>query len=172
MKQRAEIFLRGACLAIFTFFCLATHVAAAQEADPASESIMQTFAPLLAEYSKIFMGDGSQDCIDFALSKNMVSPGLKGLLQKERLLSEKNDGIGNLDFDLFFNAQDNAGKPLSIVGITSQGDTAVMQVKNGFAGEKPYDFLLVKDAGRWVIDNVRYPQDGQSFSLRDILNQP
>jgi len=118
------------------------------------------------------MGDGSQDCIDFALAKNMVSPGLKSLLQKERLLSEKNDGIGNLDFDLFFNAQDNAGVPLAIVGITNQGDTAVMQVKNGFAGEKPYDFLLVKDAGRWVIDNVRYPQDGQSLSLRDILSQP
>jgi len=172
MKQCVARILRRVGFLVIAVCCCAAHAVGAQQQDPAAESIRQTFAPLLAEYSKIFLGDGSQDCIGFALSKNIVSPQLKDLLQKERLLSEKNDGIGNLDFDFFFNAQDNAGKPLSIVGIASQGDTAVMQVKNGFKGEKPYDFLLVKDAGRWVIDDVRYPQDGQSLSLRDILNQP
>jgi hypothetical protein len=38
--------------------------------------------------------------------------------------------------------------------------------------EKPYDFLLVNDSGRWVIDDVRYfVQGAEPTTLRKILTE-
>ena len=164
------IFLCLACAVAMQTFNPMRVSAASQDATDASEAIRRQFSPLLSEYSRLFMGGGEADCIDFAVKQNMVSPGLKELLLKEARFREKSQEVGHLDFDFFFNAQDSDGKPLSIVSITKAGDTYLMKVSNGFPGEKPYDFLLVNDSGRWVIDDVRYfVQGAEPTTLRKIL---
>jgi hypothetical protein len=169
MKRRNQAYCRLMCL--FFMLSLPSLALAAQAVDAgdASGVIRERYAPLLAEYSRIFMGDGALDCIGFALKNDMVSSDLKALLQKEERAREKNDGMGNLDFDFFFNAQDFGDKPLAITSVVRDGKTYVMKVDNGFPGEKPYDFILVEESGRWVIADVRYVQDGATVTLVNLL---
>jgi len=142
--------------------------ARAQAADQA-EAIRKTYAPLLEEYSRIFMGAGAPDCVDFALKKDMVSADLKARLQREQRARKKGQGVGNLDFDLFFNAQDDSGKPLTIVGVARDGAGYALKVSNGFKGALPHEFVLAEEAGRWVIADARYPDGGRTVTLKGLL---
>ena len=169
MKRRNQVFCRLMCLFFMLSLPSLALAAQAEDAKDASGAIKDRYAPLLAEYSRIFMGDGALDCIGFALKNDMVAAPLKALLLAEERARETNDGVGNLDFDFFFNAQDFGDKPLAITSVMRDGKTYVMKVNNGFPGEKPYDFILVDEAGRWVIADVRYFQNGATESLVDLL---
>ena len=133
-----------------------------------SEAILQVYKPLLAEYSRAFLKAQGSDAVGFALQKNMASSGLQKLFKAEQRLRDK-DGMGQLDFDLFFNAQDECGKPLQILGLAQEKETYLMTVTNGCKGQKPYVFVLVKESGRWVMDDARYDFDGKIVTLQDIL---
>lgn len=156
------------CVGMWLTLCGAPQWATAQAADADAESVKGVFAPLLAEYSAIFMGDGGPDCIEFALSKNMVSKELKTLLQKELATRKKND-IGNLDFDFLFSAQDHAGKPLAIVGIARKGNAYIMKVDTGFDGVDPVPYVIIKEGDRWVLDDVLFEAEGVVVPLKKML---
>ncbi|MFP5238640.1 MAG: hypothetical protein ACLGQW_02305 [Acidobacteriota bacterium] len=133
-----------------------------------SEAILQVYKPLLAEYSRLFLGSQPSEAIAFAQGKNMASSALQKLFKAEQRLRSK-DGMGRLDFDFFFNAQDGCGKPLQILGLVREKGSYLMTVSNGCKGMKPYVFVLVKESDRWVMDDARYDFDGKIVTLQDIL---
>lgn len=169
MKMSASFICFPMCVvAIFLAFAMPAG-AASQDADGVASDIRATYAPLLAEYSRIFMGNGKMDCIEFALTKDIASPSLKAMLIKEENYRKKSQSVGHLDFDFLYNAQDDSGKPLSIVSIDRLGDTYVMKVSNGFQGVAPHEVVLVNNSGRWMIEDVRYYEGKTVTTLRKIL---
>ncbi|WP_243438211.1 YbjP/YqhG family protein [Fundidesulfovibrio soli] len=170
MISRASIDFRRLafrCLVPLVCFLLAGPVHGRCAADE-SEAILQVYRPLLAEYSRLVLGVRDSEAIAFALEKNMASTALQKLFKAEQRLRNK-EGMGRLDFDLFFNAQDECGKPLRILGLTLETQVALLTVSNGCKGMKPYVFVLVKESGRWVIDDARYDVDGKIWTLQGIL---
>lgn len=155
------------CLVPLTVLLLACPIHGRCAADE-SEAILRMYRPLLAEYSRLVLGSRDSEAIAFALEKDMVSSALRKLFRAEQRLRDKED-IGRLDFDFFFAAQDDNGKPLQILGLTQEKATYLMSVTNGFEQRKPYVFVLVKESGRWVIDDVRYDFDGVRVTLQGIL---
>ncbi|WP_243312938.1 YbjP/YqhG family protein [Fundidesulfovibrio agrisoli] len=155
------------CLVPLIVLLLAVPVPGRCAADE-SEAILQVYRPLLAEYSRLFLKPQPSDPVGFALEKNMFSSALQKLFKAEQRLRNK-EGMGRLDFDLFFNAQDECGKPLKILGLAQEKDSYLMTVTNGCKGQKPYVFVLVKESGRWVMDDARYGVDGKIWTLQGIL---
>ena len=172
MKCHRKLIVGVVGCALLVLFCTTVHAASAQADDALSSDISKAYAPLLAAYSKEFMGNPSADCIAFAVKNDMVSADLKTLLLKESAYKKKTRGVGHLDFDMFFNAQDDNEVPLRIVNITPEGGSYVMKVHNGFKGTKPYGFVLVQESGRWVIDDARYENGGKTVTLKNILKKP
>jgi len=169
MQQSARGIFVGICFLALALSGPLGPAASAQTGDQTADAIRKAYAPLLEEYSRIFMGSGTPDCIGFALKKDMVSAELKALLLKEQGARKKSRGVGKLDFDLFFNAQDDSGKPLSIVGVVRDGEAYAMTVSNGFKGAAPHQLVLVRESGRWVIDDARYRVEGKAFTLKGLL---
>lgn len=155
--------------------------AAAQQDDGTAAAVKARYAAFLGEYSRL-MQSGSLDNVpgadEFAAQKNMLSRGLKELFKKDRECVERTGEVCKVDFDFLLNAQDYC-QPLEVLDIAPKDAAYVLTVTNHFEkcqdpeGGRPYEFVLVKEAGEWVIDDARYvgEMDGkkQVFTLKEML---
>jgi len=155
--------------------CLAATAARAHEADNASARIREIYAPLLAAYSNLALrpkAGSFPDAPAFALKHHLVSANLRTLLWRDQRRAEKT-GERHLDFDFLFNGQDTCEKPLKILGIFPKNNTYIMKISNGCEVkpglDQPYYFILVQEAGRWVIDDAQYTDGKTEFTLSSIL---
>lgn len=181
--KRCKISIRLAVfvLAVTWLGSFGVSAAFSQTGDVAA-SVKERYEKLLAEYSKVAMhvSKTTPSATEFSIKKNMLSKGLKALLVKDEKCAKKSGEICNLDFDFLFNAQDTC-KPLKIIDILQRDNSYAMKVSNRFEEcdaegyYKPYDFILIKEADTWVIDDIVYTRkddDGKitKDTLRDILS--
>ncbi len=146
---------------------------AATASDAAAKAILDRFTPLFAKYSKISLGpeEGWVDAVDYAIENKMISKELTDLFLKDRACQEKLQSECNLDFDFLYNAQDVCC-PLTISGVAQKDGKYQLRASNGFEGEPPYVFVVIKENGAYVIDDAIYSYEGDSYSLKELLRQP
>lgn len=105
----------------------------------------------------------------------LYSEGLKALFREEEARTPEGE-VGALDFDPFINGQDYAGMHDFKVGEPAPvaGDPDTMTDRVTFLADKRpemIDFVLVKENGGWLIDDIIHPaHDGEEgWRLSEIL---
>lgn len=131
-------------------------------ADPGS--VVETlYSPYLQPYEE-FDWQGWDE-------SQLRSAGLNALYEKDRIESAGN--IGRLDFDPYVNGQDYLVTDVIIGEPAVTGDTASVTVSlRNF--DQPLDvvFYLVREDGRWKIDDMENSGTEYPYRLRAILEAP
>ena len=172
-NRRASIQLVGIVIACAVAFCSPAFASDAED----MQQINDLYSRLLATYSENCIAKDSLEsgCTDvvFANKNNMLSSSLKALLANDAKRAKKN-GIGSLDFGFLINGQDYCKAPLRIVSLKKVDNGYVMNVNNGCKREKnynpSYDFTLINESGRWVIDDAAY-YNAKKLTLKGILKK-
>ena len=152
---------------LFACVCLLPPSNAFAQAPDNSAAIKQRYTDVLHEYLRLQDDLKAPDAVVFARKNKIISTQLSQLMLRDESRAAKR-GIGKVDFDFLLNAQDSPEK-LDVTGIEKENDGWRLSVDNGSQG-KPFVLVLINENGRWVIDDVLYPQGkGKPISLRGLL---
>ncbi len=101
-----------------------------------------------------------------------LSPRLGALLDAAIANSHKHDApVTGLDFAWQLNAQDSEPgfeKTLKIAQTARSADSATVRASFYNGREEELDYLLLRQNGRWVVDDILYLK-GEATSLSDML---
>jgi hypothetical protein len=95
---------------------------------------------------------------------------LSALIQKN-LVGPPNGDVGNLDFDILYNAQETNIRNFKVGDATINGETATVPVTfDNFDRKENLTYTLRRTAAGWRISNIGYGEGEQD--LVKILNTP
>ncbi len=78
--------------------------------------------------------------------------------------------VGKIDWDVFVDGQDWEISQLKVAPVSEAGDHAQVVARfNNFAEPKEILFDLVREDGRWLVDDVRSTTKGKRWTLSKIL---
>lgn len=101
------------------------------------------------------------------------SAGLNALYERDRKESEERQEVGRIDFDPFINGQDFDVTDLSFGAASIEGDTATVAVSfANFEQPQTVTLHLVREDGRWKVDDARNDDPDYPYALREMLEAP
>lgn len=102
-----------------------------------------------------------------------MSSGLNALYERDRQESEERQEVGRLDFDPFINGQDFEVKNLTFGEPQVSGETAQVAVTfTNFDRPQTVTLHLVREDGRWKVDDAANDDKDYPYRLREILEAP
>jgi predicted NUDIX family NTP pyrophosphohydrolase len=111
-----------------------------------------------------FFQDKDRGAIDKYFSKS-----LGDMIWKDAVTSHKEEGVGAIDFDPLYNAQDVDIKNLKVGTPDVKGDKATVPVTfDNFGKKQTVKFLMAQEKGAWKINDIDY---GDGFKLTKVLNE-
>jgi len=102
----------------------------------------------------------------------LMSKRLAGLFARDDQFMEESGDVGHIDSDPFISGQDGGVKNLKVTIGSQQGDKATVFADFRSLGEPVrVGFAMVRENGRWVIDDITNTVDKQPFRVSDLLSQ-
>lgn len=103
----------------------------------------------------------------------LMSKRLAGLFARDDQFVEESGDEGNLGSDPFISGQAGGVGKLKVTIGSRQGDKAIVFADFRSLGERiRVEFSMVRQDGRWVIDDIVDTMDKQRVSVADQLSQP
>jgi hypothetical protein len=103
----------------------------------------------------------------------LMSKRLAGLFARDDQFMKESGDVGHIDSDPFISGQDGEVKNLKVSIGSQEGDKATVFADFRSFGESVrVGFAMVRENGRWVIDDITNTVDKQSFRVGDLLSQP
>ena len=105
--------------------------------------------------------------------EQLMSKRLARLFAHDDQYMDESGNVGNLDYDPFIGGQDGSIDKLKVSVASQSGDKATVFADFLSFGEPVrVEFAMVRENGRWVIDDISNTTDGESFKAGDLLSQP
>jgi len=103
----------------------------------------------------------------------LMSKRLAGLFARDDQFMEESGDEGNLGSDPFISGQDGGVENLRVNIGSQRGDKATVFADFRSLG-KPVrvEFAMMRENGRWVIDDITNTVDKKPFKVSDFLSQP
>lgn len=133
-------------------------------ADSANDSPQELLQTLYRVHNK---DNGSLMDPDAGAERARFFTASLALALEQELNQPERDGVGNLGFDLFYNAQDYdiSDFDIAVPKVSGTEVTALVHFRN-FGENVDIGYRLIQDASGWRIDDIDYG-DGQT--LRKLL---
>jgi len=163
-------------------FILAALLAAAthRRAGAASSSASDPVGIINAIYARAAKGKGNGGGTfiieDKAAKAKYLSKSLVDLWERADANMQKGD-VPPIDFDPVTNSQDPDVKSFKVVAEKLEADKALVAatISGRMPRAKPSDstirYNLVREDGKWKIDDISGTLDGEAWSIRDILSE-
>lgn len=136
-------------LSVGLFFTFAINSTVAQTAKTPDAAIKELYRLHDQDNGQILQGK------NYVLLNRFFDKNLAGLIRND-FATHKNE-IGVIDFDLFYNTQDDFTGKLSVGQAKIQGAKAtVAAVLNRGGRKETITYLLVKQNGAWKIADIKY----------------
>lgn len=103
----------------------------------------------------------------------LMSRRLAGLFARDDQFMQESGDEGNLGSDPFMSGQDGGVKGLKVTVGSQNGDKATVFADFRSLGDQVrVEFAMVRENGRWVIDDITDTMDKQRVKVGDLLSQP
>jgi ABC-type transporter MlaC component len=151
--------IKACVLVLFAalFFTFASNSAAAQTPDAVIKELYRVHNQQMKDFDA-----GKNNVVQIAKSRVLLNKffdkNLAGLIWKD--VNTPRDTMGVIDFDLFYNTQDDFTGKMSVGQAKVQGAKAAVPVALNWGTRKEtITYLMVKQNGAWKIADIKYSGD-------------
>jgi hypothetical protein len=103
----------------------------------------------------------------------LMSKRLAWLFARDDQFMKESGDEGNLGSDPFISGQDGGVEDLKVTVGSQEGDKATVFADfRSLREQVRVEFAMVRENGRWVIDDITNTVDKHSFKVGDLLSQP
>ncbi len=105
--------------------------------------------------------------------QKLMSKRLNRLFARDEQFMKESGDEGNLGSDPFISGQDGGVEKLKVTVGSQEGDKATVFADFVSLGEQTrVEFSMIRENGRWVIDDITNTMEGKPFKIGDLLSQP